>query len=81
MTHPRCCYIDRTGSRCEEPAYYSVTYGDDLPGSKVEACDDHLGHLIGHRSDHPEPDHYRVTQLGMEAADIANAAFSKLGGP
>ena len=53
-----CCYM-----RCEKGvAEFEITWGNG-PDDFTDACEDHVGALIGHHLDQRPPDHYVVRPI------------------
>jgi hypothetical protein len=52
----KCCQID-----CSKLATYRIEWGEVAnPDNYTEACEAHVGSLLGHHPYQPAPDHYRV---------------------
>lgn len=52
-----CCQPD-----CGQPAEFRIEWNAG-PDNYTEACEAHVGALLGHRPDEPAPDCYRVYPL------------------
>jgi hypothetical protein len=54
----RCCQID-----CADDAEFRIEWNVG-PDNYTESCEAHVGALLGHRPEEPEPDCYRVYPIG-----------------
>lgn len=56
MSEQHCCAIN-----CGALADYRIEWGQVAnPDNYTLACEAHVGSLLGHHPDQPQPDHYRV---------------------
>lgn len=56
----KCCQID-----CPVTAEYRIEWGQVAnPDNYTEACEGHVGALLGHHPHQPAPEHYRVYPIG-----------------
>lgn len=61
----KCCQID-----CPVTAEYRIEWGQVAnPDNYTEACEGHVGALLGHRPEEPAPDHYRVYPIGSSSVE------------
>jgi hypothetical protein len=52
----KCCYRE-----CSAPAGFRIEWGEVAnPDNYTEACEGHVGALLGHHQDQATPSHYRV---------------------
>lgn len=65
----RCCNVD-----CPSIAEYRIEWGEVAnPDNYTEACEAHVGMLLGHHLHQPPPDHYRVYPIGSSSVEPTGA--------
>lgn len=61
-----CCKLE-----CKQEAQFRIEWGTS-PDNFTDSCEEHLGSLIGHRTDEPAPSFYRVSVIPAENSQPPN---------
>lgn len=59
-----CCHID-----CGNTAEFRIEWDPPTADNFTDACEAHVGALLGHRPDQPVPNHYRVYPIGSSSVE------------